>query len=75
MDTVCCKEIQQFVHPGLTVYSDAWAAYNNLGQHGYARGVVVHQENFVKPMTGVHTQNIEACRSRTKHKIRGNLLP
>ena len=70
--------IQQFVRPGSTVYSDAWAAYNNLAQHGYARGVVVHQESFVDPMTGVHTQNIEAYWSRVKHKVKfvyGSRLP
>ena len=70
--------IQQFVRPGSTVYSDAWAAYNNLEQHGYVHGVVVHQENFVDPLTGVHTQNIEAYWSRAKHKIKavyGSTLP
>ena len=61
---------QQFVRPGSTVYSNAWAAYNNLGQHGYAPGVVMHQEKFLDPMTGVHTQNIEAYWSRAKHKIK-----
>ena len=60
--------IQQFVRPGSTVYSDAWAAYKNLGQHAYAHGVVVHQENFVDPMTCVDTQNIEAYWSKAKHK-------
>ena len=61
--------IQQFVRPGSAVYSDAWAAYTNIGQHGYVHGVVVHEENFVNPINGVHTQGIEAYWSRAKRKI------
>ena len=62
--------IQQFVRPGSRAYSDAWAAYNNLGQHGYVHGAVVHQENFVDLWTGVHTQNVEGYWSRANHKIK-----
>ena len=62
--------IQQFVHPGSTVYSNVWAANNNIGQHEYLHGVVVHEENFVKPMSGVHAQGIEAYWSKAEHKIK-----
>ena len=70
--------IQQYVLPGSTIYTDGWAAYNNLSNHGYVHGVVVHEENFVDPETGVHTQGIEAYWSRAKRKIRevyGSTLP
>ena len=41
--------IQEFVHPGSTVYSDGWNAYNNIANLGYVHGRVIHEENFVDP--------------------------
>ena len=62
--------IQEFVRPGSTVHSDGWAAYNNLANRGYAHGRVIHEENFVDPITGVHTQGMETYWSRAKRIIK-----
>ena len=61
--------IQQHVRPGTTVWSDQWRAYSRVqtlpavGQHQS----VNHSVNFVYPVSGVHTQNIES-RVKTKFK-------
>jgi len=62
--------IKEFVLPGTTIHSDGWGAYNNLGNNGYEHRRVIHEENFVDPQTGVHTQGVEAYWSRAKHKIK-----
>ena len=52
--------IQRHVCPGTIVWSDMWAAYNNvqhlppLAQHQ----MVNHSIEFVNSTIGVHTQNI-----------------
>jgi len=51
--------IQQEVALGSTIYSDDWRAYRGLDQLGYQHQVVVHADNFVDPVTGVHTNTIE----------------
>ncbi|KAI8478483.1 hypothetical protein Bbelb_437870 [Branchiostoma belcheri] len=64
--------IQRSVLPGSTVYSDEWAAYRNVAllpnvaQHH----TVNHSLHFVDPVTGIHTQHIEAYWSRKKEKLR-----
>ena len=60
--------IQEFVHPGSTVYSNGLNAYNNIANLGYVHGLVIHAVNFVDPVTGVHTQGVEAYWSRAKQK-------
>ena len=62
--------IKEFVLPGTTVHSDGWGACNNLGNNGYEHRRFIHEENFVDPETGVHTQGLEAYWSRAKHKIK-----
>ena len=62
--------IQAHVHPGTIIYSDGWAAYNTLAQLGYGHEVVIHDQNFVDPVTGVHTNGVEAYWSRAKQKIK-----
>ena len=56
--------IQRVLLPGAEVHTDDWAAYRNL-QH-YAPNVtvhrtLVHQNSFVDPVTGVHTQEVESA--------------
>lgn len=51
--------IQQSIRPGSTVMSDMWAAYGGIGALGYTHLQVNHTYNFVDPVTGAHTQNIE----------------
>ena len=64
--------IQQHVRPGTTVWSDEWRAYRrvqNLPAVG-AHQTVNHSINFVDPVTGVHTQNIESYWNRVKTKFK-----
>ena len=64
--------IQRHVHPEIVVWSDMWAAYNNV-QH--LPPVAQHQTvnyiiEFVNSTTGVHTQNMESYWNRVKIKIK-----
>ena len=49
------------------IYSDEWPAYCHLHNH-YNHSTVNHQQNFVDPASGTHTQCIE--RSWLDAKIR-----
>lgn len=62
--------IQRYVRPGTMIYSDGWAAYNNLPNIGYGHDRVIHADNFVDPVTGVHTNGVEAYWSRAKQKLK-----
>lgn len=48
-----------FINIGTIIISDGWTSYLNIGDYGYTHEVVVHQENFVDPITGAHTNTIE----------------
>ncbi len=66
--------IHQYIRPGTTIYSDQWAAYNNIanGPHQYIHQTVNHSQNFVDPNTLKHTQNVEKmwiC-MKTKKKLK-----
>jgi len=62
--------IQRFIRAGSTIFSDRWAAYNQLTNLGYLHTTVNHSENFVDPATGTCTNAIEAYWSRVKRNIR-----
>jgi len=52
--------IQQWIILGTTIISDGWASYHGLDNLvGYTHQVVVHDQNFVDPVTGAHTNTIE----------------
>ena len=51
--------IQRYVEPGSLIISDEWRAYSRLPSLGYQHQTVNHSANFVDPITGAHTQNIE----------------
>ena len=53
------QEINKFIAPGTIIYSDCWAAYSKLSEHGYTHMTVNHSKHFKDPCTGVHTNNIE----------------
>lgn len=46
------------IAPG-TIYSDCWCAYSNLKNDRFNHFTVNHSENFVDPITRVHTKNIK----------------
>ena len=53
--------------------SDYWAAYRNLHVHVpnvTVHRTVVHQDNFVDPVTGIHTQEAESAWARLKYHIK-----
>uniref|UniRef100_A0A183G2Q9 DDE_Tnp_IS1595 domain-containing protein n=1 Tax=Heligmosomoides polygyrus TaxID=6339 RepID=A0A183G2Q9_HELPZ len=51
--------ITKQVLPGTVIYIDSWKSYSNLKNLGFTHYTVNHNENFVAPSTGVHTQLIE----------------
>lgn len=66
--------IAKCLQPGSEVYTDDWGAYRRLEQHlpnHVARHrVVVHAHNFVDPLTGVHTQEVESSWANLKEGIK-----
>ena len=64
--------IQAHVAPGTTIHSDEWAAYRRIsalpGIAGHS--TVNHSLNFIDPVTGTHTQNIESYWNRAKGKLK-----
>ncbi|XP_063058294.1 uncharacterized protein LOC134451825 [Engraulis encrasicolus] len=67
--------IKKHIRQGSAVVSDGWRSYHHLRDEGYNHLTVNHQENFVDPITGAHTQNLErlwgTCKS-TVWRLRGN---
>ena len=41
---------------GSVIHSDEWPAYSNLRAMGYQHSTVNHQQHYVDPVTGAHTQ-------------------
>ena len=62
--------IREWCRPGTIVVSDGWAAYRSLNMHEFQHEVVVHQNHFVDPETGVPTNNFEAFWQRCKRQFK-----
>ncbi|XP_034096611.1 uncharacterized protein LOC117562817 [Gymnodraco acuticeps] len=67
--------IKKHIKTGSSVISDGWRSYSRLQDEGYNHLTVNHQESFVDPVTGAHTQNVERfwgiCKT-TIWRLRGN---
>ena len=65
--------LQRVLLPGSEVHSDDWAAYRGLENHVAnvrVHRTVIHRDNFVDPVTGIHTQEIESAWARLKYFIK-----
>ncbi|XP_011139124.1 uncharacterized protein LOC105182989 isoform X1 [Harpegnathos saltator] len=51
--------IRRYIASGSIIHSDCWCAYDALSNENYLHRTVNHSRNFVDPITGVDTQNIE----------------
>ena len=59
---------QRHVRPGAMICSDGWTAYNTLAQMGYGHEVIIHDDNFVDPATGVHINGLRLTGLRQNKK-------
>lgn len=66
--------LDRCLKPGSVLHTDDWGAYDQLEVHLpnkiSTHRVVNHSLNFVDPVTGVHTQNIESKWNQLKQKIK-----
>lgn len=62
--------IANVVAPGSIIHSDSWRAYANVARLGFQHGMVNHHIQFVNPVTGVHTNNVERYWGSVKKKIK-----
>ena len=65
--------LRRVLLPGSEIHTDDWGAYRNL--HLYVPNVavhrtVIHQHNFVDPVTGVHTQEAESAWAHLKYHVK-----
>lgn len=61
--------IQRECAPESVIHSDEWPAYTTLRNHGFIHHTVNHQESYVNPANGVHTQGIERSWLDAKVKL------
>jgi len=54
---------------GSVIHSDEWPSYRCLTSEGFIHETVNHQENYVDPLTGAHTQGVERSWLDTKKSI------
>ncbi|PFX13847.1 hypothetical protein AWC38_SpisGene22042 [Stylophora pistillata] len=62
------------LQPGNTVYTDDWGAYRNQHRHLPNRvtchRIVIHSENFVDPVTDIHTQEAKLAWANFKMPLK-----
>jgi hypothetical protein len=62
--------IGEWCLPGTIIVSDGWAGYSGLEEAGFQHEVVVHEQHFVDPETGIHTNNVENFWQRCKRRLK-----
>ena len=64
--------IEEYIRPGSIIFSDMWAAYGGIPllPNGYQHFIVNHSRNFVNPLDGTHTQNVESMWQKLKAKAK-----
>ncbi|KCZ74470.1 hypothetical protein H311_04565, partial [Anncaliia algerae PRA109] len=58
--------ISRIVRPGSIIHTDEWKAYIKLNQSNFDHKTIRHKFNFVDPITGIHTQNVESFNNKLK---------
>ncbi len=61
--------IQSICREGTLIWSDMWRAYTNINVI-FEHQTVNHQENYINPNSGVHTQNIESLWKNLKEDLK-----
>ena len=69
------RVISAELNPGTSINTDEWGGYVDLNELGldFDHKTVNHSENFVDPITGAHTQTLEALWNPLKTKILKNM--
>ena len=64
--------IQAHTAPETIIHSDEWAAYRRVSglPHIARHNTVNHSLNFIDPVAGTHTQNVESYCNRVKGKLK-----
>ena len=67
--------LQEYVLPGTQVMSDLWRSYGGIAElpEGYGHLTINHSVNFVDPVSGAHTQNVENMWMRYKRKVKSSM--
>jgi transposase-like protein/IS1 family transposase len=60
--------IRRHIRPGSVIISDEWRAYFTISNYHFIHLTVNHQEHFVNPVTGAHTQRVENMWMRAKRR-------
>ena len=61
--------IRKHVGHHTVIPTDGWASYQNLERYGYGHRTVIHEREFVDPVTGCHINTIESSWRAVKHHI------
>lgn len=65
------SNIEQVVRPRTHIQTDEWAGYRPLSQMNiFSHSTITHKYNFVDPITGVHTQQVESFNNKIKTDIK-----
>lgn len=68
-----CLILQRVLLPGSEIHTDDWGAYRNLDRYVAnvaVHRIVVHRNNFVDPLTGIHTQEAESAWAPMKYHVK-----